>query len=227
MEADKSVIRVLLADDHAVVRAGIRQILESVDDIRVIAEASDGFEASRLVAQHEPAVALLDIQMPGMTGIETAHNLHQSYPALKIVILTAYDDEPYLRASLRAGANGFILKTAEPAEIVRAVRQVHQGGAYLDPTITQTIVERLGGRQDSDLIEALTERELKILQLAGRGLTNKAIAARLKISPRTVQNHLANIFRKLQASSRTEAVMRAVTAGWLPPTLGAIDDEKA
>lgn len=212
------MIRVLLADDHAVVRAGIRQFFERSRRIRVIAEAADGIEACDLIAKDPPDVAVFDIQMPRRNGIEATRWVRAKAPSVGVLVLTAYDDEPYVQAALRAGANGYVLKTAEPDEIVRAVEDVYRGKAVLDAALAQRLINRLAGHA-AEAVEPLTDRELEILRLAGRGLTNKAIGASLKISDRTVQNHLAHIFQKLQAASRTEAVMRAVALGLLPPDL--------
>jgi DNA-binding NarL/FixJ family response regulator len=208
-------IRVLLADDHSVVRAGIRHFLERAADLRVVAEADDGDAARRLIAQHRPDVAVLDIQMPRATGIEVARWSRAAHPTIGLLILTAYDDDPYVQAGLAAGANGYVLKTATPDEMVQAVRDVFEGKQVLDPTIRARAAAR-GGAAD---FEPLSERELAVLALAARGYTNKAISAQLFISDRTVQGHLAHIYAKLGAATRTEAVMRAVSLGLLaPPT---------
>ncbi len=215
-------IRVLLADDHAVVRAGIRQFLEHSGDIEVVAEANDGVEAQALIEQHRPDVAVLDIQMPKASGIEVTRWVRSQYREVGVLVLTAYEDDPYVLAVLQAGANGYVLKTASPAEIIQAVHDVDAGKSALDPAITQKVMEHMFGQKSAaaQAIEPLTERELEVLTLAGKGYTNKAIGAQLGISDRTVQGHLARIFNKLQAESRTEAVMRAVSMGWLPPDLG-------
>lgn len=208
------VIRVLLADDHAVVRAGIRQFLEHAPDIHVVAEADDGEMAQRLIQQHEPDVVVLDIQMPKINGIEVTRWLRANRRPIGVLILTAYDDDPYVIAVLQAGANGYVLKTAAPAEIVQAVRDVYEGKSALDTTITHKLMAHLAGH-GSFYSEnaALTEREVEVLALAGKGFTNKAIGVQLGISDRTVQGHLANIYSKLNAGSRTEAVMKAVAQG--------------
>lgn len=212
-------IRVLLADDHAVVRAGIRQFLEQADDIQVVAEADDGEMARRLIEEHQPDVAVLDIQMPKASGIEVTRWVRVYHRQVGVLILTAYDDDPYVVAVLQAGANGYVLKTASPADMVQAVRDVHEGKSTLDPVIAQKLIAhiahhppRLPGHLPSDF-ESLTERELEVLSLTGKGYTNKAIGVQLGISDRTVQGHLAKIYSKLNASSRTEAVMRAVSLG--------------
>jgi DNA-binding NarL/FixJ family response regulator len=213
------VIRVLLADDHVVVRAGIRQFLEQSPDIQVVAEASNGREACELLEQFKPDVAVLDIQMPLMSGIEVTRWIRSNRLSIGVLVLTAYDDEPYVQAVLQAGANGYVLKTAEPQEIVAGVRDVFLGKSVLDAALAQRLIIKLARKEDSTLVEPLTDRELQILNLTGKGFTNKAIGMQLGISDRTVQNHLANIFQKLNAESRTEAVMRAVSMGLIPANI--------
>ena len=220
MSNSDNTIRVMLADDHAVVRAGIRQFLEQADDIKVVAEADDGEAAKALIEQHHPDVAVLDIQMPRASGIEVTRWVRSHHRKVGILILTAYDDDPYVMAVLQAGANGYVLKTASPMEIIRAVRDVHAGNSALDATIVQKMVAQVSTGIKEQPIEKLTERELEVLTLVAKGFTNKAIGVQLGISDRTVQGHLAHIFAKLQAASRTEAVMRAVSLDWLPPDIG-------
>jgi NarL family two-component system response regulator LiaR len=217
-------IRVLLADDHAVVRAGIRQFLEHAEDIVVIGEADDGEAAKTLIQKDQPDVAVLDIQMPKASGIEVTRWIRSHYRQVGVLILTAFDDDPYVLAVLQAGANGYVLKTASPMDIIQAVRDVDAGKSALDPEITQKVMAQILGHKDTPVVEQLTERELEVLALVGRGFTNKAIGVQLGISDRTVQGHLARIFAKLNASSRTEAVMRAVSLGWLPSDLGESQD---
>lgn len=217
-------IRVVLADDHAVVRAGIRQFLEHAGDIQVVAEANDGAEAQALITEYLPDVAVLDIQMPKASGIEVTRWVRIHHRYIGVLVLTAYDDDPYIMAVLQAGANGYVLKTAAPAEIIQAVRDVHAGKSALDPTITQKLMTHIAHANDAPVTENLTDREIEVLTLTGKGYTNKAIAVQLGISDRTVQGHLARIFNKLGASSRTEAVMRAVSLGWLPADLAEQKD---
>lgn len=219
MESMTKEIRIVLADDHAVVRAGIRQFLEREPDLTVVAEADDGAKAREAIEVHRPQVAVLDIQMPELSGIEVARWVRNNYPAIGILILTAYDDDPYVRAVLDAGANGYVLKTASPADIVAAVRDVNEGRSVLDPAIAGKVRDALRGREEPEAYEALTEREIDVLALTGQGLTNKAIGLQLGISDRTVQGHLARIYGKLDVNSRTEAVMRAVALGLIPATL--------
>ena len=224
MNESTSPIRVLLADDHAVVRAGIRQFLEQADDIDVIAEADDGEAAKRLIELHQPDVAVLDIQMPKASGIEVTRWVRANRRNVGVLILTAYDDDPYVMAVLQSGANGYVLKTASPREIIRAVRDVHAGNSALDATIVQKMLDQVSASAQSQTVEKPTDREMEVLALVAQGFTNKAIGVQLGISDRTVQGHLAHIFNKLQAGSRTEAVMRAVSHGWLPPELGQMED---
>jgi len=216
---EPAAIRVLLADDHAVVRAGIRQFLEHAPDIVVVDEADDGEMAQALISRHMPDVAVLDIQMPKATGIEVTRWARANHPEIGVLVLTAYDDDPYVMAVLRAGANGYVLKTASPAAIVQAVRDVHEGKSALDPAVARKLIANLAGLSGAGAgaaHEALTERELDVLALAAKGYTNKAIGLQLGISDRTVQGHLARIYQKLDAGSRTEAVMKAVSTGLLP-----------
>lgn len=215
-DPSQTLIRVLLADDHIVVRAGIRQFLEQSPDIQVVAEASNGQEACILLEQHLPDVAVLDIQMPLMSGIEVTRWIRSKHLSIGVMVLTAFDDDPYVRAVLQAGANGYVLKTADPLEIVNGVRDVFAGKSVIDATLAQKLLFNLAANSESAPVESLTEREIQILLLTSKGFTNKAIGAQLSISDRTVQNHLANIFQKLNAGSRTEAVMRAVSLGLIP-----------
>lgn len=207
-------IRVVLADDHAVVRKGTREFLEEGGDIAVVAEAADGEEAKALIRQHRPDVAVLDIRMPGATGIEIARWVREQQLPVGVLILTAYDDDPFVLAALQAGANGYALKTAEADEIVAAVRAVCEGQSALDAAIARKLMARLDSAlQPGSLVEALTPREIEVLALAARGLTNRAIGRQLDISDRTVQGHLANIYAKLHVNSRTEAVTRGLQLG--------------
>jgi len=225
LSKSKTKIRVLLADDHHIVRAGIRQLLESAKDIQVIAEAGDGEEAQALIQQHKPDIAVLDIQMPKASGIEVTRWVRAHLPEVGVLILTAYDDEPYVMAVLQAGANGYVLKTANTEELIQAVRDVFEGKSALDPRVTQKLMFNLFKQPVKTPVEPLTDRELDVLRLAAKGYTNKSIGVQLHISDRTVQGHLAHIFAKLQANSRTEAVMRGVSLGWISQSTGNISEE--
>ena len=211
-------IHVLLADDHAVVRQGIRRFLEEAGDIEVVAEAGDGREALRLVEEHQPDVAVLDIRMPEVTGVEATRRIKERFPQVRVLILTAYDDDPYIFALLQAGADGYVLKTASGDELVQAVRTVQRGESALSPEVATRVVQQARTGKPAtaaDQVEPLTPRELDVLRLAARGLTNRAIGHELGISHRTVQGHLASIYGKLGVSSRTEAVTEAVRRGWI------------
>lgn len=225
MKEKGTPIRVLLADDHTVVRAGIRGFLDGAESIEVVAEAGDGKEAKRLIEKHLPDVAVLDIKMPEASGIEVVRWVRSHHRDVGVLILTAYDDDPYVTAVLQAGANGYVLKTASPSEIIRAVKDVHAGNSALDPVIVEKIMDQIDTGKQRTPVEELTERELEVLELVAQGFTNKAIGIQLGISDRTVQGHLSHIFDKLRANSRTEAVMRAVSRGWLSPDLGALEQQ--
>jgi DNA-binding NarL/FixJ family response regulator len=225
MTKNEAPIRVLLADDHAIVRAGIRQFLEHAGNIHVVAEADDGEMAKRLIQQEQPDIAVLDIQMPKASGIEVTRWVRANLPQVGVLILTAFDDDPYVLAVLQAGANGYVLKTASPVDLIAAVRDVNDGKSVLDPNVTQKLLSQLSHSRQSAPVEELTEREMEVLQLVAKGFTNKAIGVQLGISDRTVQGHLAHIFDKLQANSRTEAVMRAVSMGWISQSVGNIVEE--
>jgi DNA-binding NarL/FixJ family response regulator len=225
LNKSKTKIRVLLADDHRIVRQGVRQLLESSKEIQVIAEAGDGEEARALIEQHLPDVAVLDIQMPKASGIEVTRWLRAHLPQIGVLILTAYDDDPYVMAVLQAGANGYVLKTANADDLIQAVHNVNEGKSALDPAITKKLMSNIFKRTDAKPVEPLTDRELDVLRLAAKGYTNKAIGIQLHISDRTVQGHLAHIFAKMQANSRTEAVMRAVSLGWISQSASQITEE--
>lgn len=227
MSKSKTKIRVLLADDHRIVRQGIRQLLESAKDIEVVAEAGDGEEAQSLIERLKPDVAVLDIQMPKASGIEVTRWLRAHLPQVGVLILTAYDDDPYVMAVLQAGANGYVLKTANTDDLIQAVHDVNEGKSALDPAITKKLMSNLFRRSDTKPVEPLTDRELDVLRLAAKGFTNKAIGIQLNISDRTVQGHLAHIFAKMQATSRTEAVMRAVSLGWISQSSDQMTDINA
>jgi two-component system, NarL family, response regulator LiaR len=195
-------IRVVIADDHSVVRKGIRDLLSDEDDITVVGEARNGHEAVDLATALRPDVVVMDIAMPELTGVEATRQIRTQAPDVRVLVLTAYQDDPYIYSLLDAGATGYILKTAESREIVRAVRATAAGQSALDPAVAPRLIARLtkpaaGG-------DTLTDRE------AARGQTNKQIGAELAISDRTVQNHLANIYAKLGVASRTEAVTAAL-----------------
>ena len=212
-------IKILIADDHAVVREGTRQILEQESDLDVVAEAGDGEEAVRLAGSSRPDVAIIDIAMPKVDGIGATKQIKVLYPNIAVLILTAYDDDQFVFGLLEAGAAGYLLKSVRGHELVDAVRQVYAGESVLHPAIARKVLNRFvpatgkpAGQKSS---EVLSERETEVLRLATRGLSNQEIANELCLSLRTVQAHLGHIFNKLQVSSRTEAVVRALKEGWV------------
>jgi DNA-binding NarL/FixJ family response regulator len=205
---ERAKIRVVVADDHKVVRAGIRELLSDEPDIVVIGEARDGQEAVELALAERPDVVVMDINMPTLSGVEATRQIRAAVPTTRVLVLTAYQDDPYIYGLLDAGASGYILKTAEGQEIVRAVRATASGQAAIDPAVAPRLIARLTHPAPNS--DTLSERELAVLRLAARGQTNKQIGAALQISDRTVQNHLANIYAKLGVASRTEAVTAAL-----------------
>jgi DNA-binding NarL/FixJ family response regulator len=211
-------IRVLLADDHALVREGTRRLIDAESDLEVVAEAASGEEAIEAVKRVRPDVALMDIAMPGIGGIEATRAIKADYAATAILVLSAYDDEPYLVALLEAGAAGFLLKNVNGRELVEAIRSVARGEAVLSPALNEKVMRRFSSRpsvQPQRPADLLSEREFDVLRLAARGLPNKEIARRMNLSIRTVHSHLANIFAKMHVGSRTEAVLFALRQGMI------------
>jgi two-component system, NarL family, response regulator LiaR len=208
------VIRIVLADDHAVVRQGIRDFLEDEPDMQVVAEATDGAAAKTLIEQHQPDVAILDVRMPHASGIDVAVWVRERHLPVRILMLTSYDDEPYVVAAVQAGASGYVLKDAEAEQIVAAVRSVAAGQLAMGRDVAYKLMAHLSGAsQSAEVLEPLTERELEVLAMVASGATNRAIGRALNISERTVQGHIANIFGKLQVASRTEAVTKGLQLG--------------
>ena len=207
--------RILIADDHALVRDGTRGILEREDDLTVVGEAADGEAAVAAAERLRPDVVILDIGMPVMNGVEATRRIKGANPATAVLVLTVHDEEPYVVAILEAGAAGYLLKDVHGSEVVRAVRAVRDGESVLHPAITGKVLRhfRAVGDQARDEHEELTDRELEILRHAAQGASNKEIAASLELSPRTVQVHISNVFRKLDAASRTEAVIQGLKRG--------------
>jgi DNA-binding NarL/FixJ family response regulator len=209
-----SPIRVILADDHAVCRMGIRSFLEENEDIVVVAEAADGETAKQLIATHQPDVAILDIRMPRLTGIEVTRWIREQALPVGVLIVSAFDDDPFVKASIEAGANGYILKDADADHLVDSVRLIYKGQAALGPTILQKLMTQYaGGARSAMVVNSLTERERAVLRFVAHGLTNRGIGVQLEISDRTVQGHLASIYEKLEVNSRTEAVTKAMQLG--------------
>jgi len=200
-------IRIVLADDHPLTRAGIRDYLLKEADFELVGEASDGIEAGELIESKRPDVALLDIRMPGESGVSLARKIRSSVPGTAVMMLTSYDAQQYVLSSLRAGAKGFVLKTATPEELARAIRIVASGGLYLDSEVSQAM------ESPAFSPENLSAREREVLLEAARGLSSKEIAGKLYISERTVQTHLGSIYDKLGAKNKTEAMLLALKYG--------------
>ena len=211
-------IKVLIADDHAVVREGTRQILEQESDMEVVAEAEDGEEAVKLAGSSKPNVAIIDISMPNVDGIEATKQIKALYPSIAILILSAYDDDQFVFSLLEAGAAGYMLKSIRGRELVDAVRAVYAGESALHPSIAHKVLNRFvpgPGKPKQESSVVLSEREIDILKLAAEGLSNQDMADKLFLSVRTVQAHLGHIFNKMGVGSRTEAVVRALREGWI------------
>ena len=213
-------IRILLADDHAMVREGTKVLLEQEDDLEVIAEAGDGKKAVQLAIRQRPDVVIMDFAMPKLNGIEATRQIKAIDPTIAVLVLTAYDSEQYVFAFLEAGAAGYLLKDVHIDELANAIRSVHAGESILHPVIARKVINRFAqptGKRGSEenALAPLTERELEVLKLAAKGMSNHGIARELSISVRTVQTHLANIFNKMSVGSRTEAVVSGLKRGWL------------
>ena len=212
-------IRVLLAEDHVVVREGTRELVQRERDMEVVGEAGDGEEAIELTSKLRPNVVIMDIAMPKVNGIQATKRIKELCPTTAVLILTAYDNEQYIFALLEAGAAGYLLKNVRRSELISAIRAVHNGESVLHPQIAAKVVERFRERKApaaaEPLRDALSEREMEVLRLAGKGISNKDIARELSLSVRTVQAHLGSIFNKMGVGSRTEAVLHALRKGWL------------
>ncbi len=216
-------IRLVLADDHAVVRQGTRELLEQEPDLKVVGEAATGREAVRLAQELRPDVVIMDVRMPDLSGLEATRRIRELNLPSQVLVLTAYDDDEYVFALLEAGAAGYLLKTAPIREVVRAVRQVHSGQSPLDPAVAHKVVRQLADgrprlRRERTMggPDRLTEREIEVLEVIAQGkTTNREIAETLVISERTVQTHLSNIFSKMKVNSRIEAVLAALRKGWV------------
>ena len=210
-------IRVFLADDHLILREGIRSLLGKVSDIEVVGEAGEGGETVAKVEQLAPDVVLMDITMPGMSGLEATKQIKQKYPQVKVLILTIHETSQYLSQMLQAGASGYVVKTTAASELISAIRAVHQGDVYLYPSITRMLVEdylrRVEGGEERISYEGLTSREREILMYIAEDKKNKEIADLLGISVRTVQAHRTNLMDKLGAHDRTELVKYAISKG--------------
>lgn len=212
-----SRIRVLIADDHAILREGIQALLSSYEDMEVVAEASDGKEAIAKAERLKPDVVLMDIAMPGLGGLEATLELKKTSPKTKILVLTQYDNKEYIFRFLKAGASGYVLKKAVGTELVAAIRAVHAGGSFLYPTVAAAVIEDYLAspkkQRVEDIYDTLTDREKQVLKLVAEGYSNKEIAELLCISVKTAMAHRANIMEKLDLHSRTDLIKFAVRKG--------------
>ncbi len=212
-------VRILLADDHAMLRDGVRMVLESHPGFEVVGTADNGRDAVRLAEELQPDIAVVDVAMPELNGLEATRAIRNTSPETAIVVLSMHEGEEYLREALRAGAAGYVLKRAAAKELVGAINAVRRGDKYLDPALTDTLISdyvRQVERGD-DTPDSLTERELEVLKLVAEGHTNRQIALQLNISIKTVQTHRANLMDKLNLHDRTELVRYAIRRGLIQP----------
>ncbi len=210
-------IRILLADDHVILRQGTRQLLENEPDMEIVGEASDGREAVQLVTELKPDVVIIDVAMPKMNGIEATKKIKEILPATTILVLTGYDYDEYIFNLLEIGAAGYLLKDVSGDELVGAIRAVYMGEPVLHPTVMRKLMDRCktsGQQQTGASAEGLSEREMEVLKMAMSGKSNKDIAEALAISVRTVQAHMRGIFNKLGVGSRSEAILCGLKKGW-------------
>jgi NarL family two-component system response regulator LiaR len=214
-------IEVMLVEDHILVREGTKELLDREEDISVVAEAGDGEEAIWLANARHLDVIVMDIAMPKMDGLEATRRIKAINPRAAILVLTAYDDDEYILAFLEAGAAGYLLKDASVDDLIKGVRAVHAGESVLHPVVARKVIDHFrrtekqrADEQKHGALGELTERELEVLKLAAKGMTNREIAVALSISPRTVQAHMSNIFGRLEVGSRTEAILYALREGW-------------
>ena len=203
-------IKVLIVDDHEVVRRGLRGFLELQDDLEVVGEAEDGAIAIERADSLAPDVVLMDLLMPNVDGLTAIAAIHGSHPEIDIVAVTSFIEEEKVTAALEAGAAGYLLKDASADEVADAIRAAHAGEVHLDPQVAKVLAQRMRARRDEPVVEALTAREMEVLQLVAKGAANKEIAAQLTITERTARTHVSNILGKLGLASRTQAALWAV-----------------
>lgn len=206
-------IRVLVAEDHTVVRAGLIALITSEDGLEVVGQAGDGLEAVERVRECQPDVILMDLSMPKLDGIGAITAIRQEQPRARVLVLTSFVEDEKVFAALKAGALGYLLKESSPDDLLRGIRAIHRGESWLHPAIALKLVRELSGPQVAALEEPLTERELDVLRLVAEGLSNKVIADRLDISERTARTHVSNILEKLHLANRTQATLYALKKG--------------
>jgi len=211
------MIRILLADDHALFRQGLKSLLEAESDFKVIGEAKDGREALRHALEAYPDIILMDIQMPGLDGVQATQEILKEWPEAKVIMLTMYRQDSYVFEAVKAGARGYMLKDVDAKELLEAIRQVHQGEVLLDAEMAEQIIQDFKAKQEQESTPKehaeLSEREVQILRLVARGYTNLEIASELSISEKTVRNRLSDIFQKLHINNRTQAALYALREG--------------
>jgi len=214
-------IRVLLVDDQKLMRQGLRVLLELEPDVRVVAEAADGSDALSAYEAHRPDVVLMDVRMPNVDGVEATWRLRERWPEARVIILTTFDDDEYVFEGLRAGALGYLLKDVSGAELAEAVRTIAADGALIEPSVARRVLAEFARLAppartlDQGLLEPLTERELDVLRLIARGLSNREIASQLHLAEGTIKNRVTSILDKLDARDRTQAALRAREMGWI------------
>jgi DNA-binding NarL/FixJ family response regulator len=210
-------IQVVLAEDHALVRAGIRSLLAAIPGVEVVAEAADGHDALAAIAEWLPDVAILDITMPGLSGIQVLARIRVEYPQVRVIMLSMHDNEAYVRQALRAGATGYLLKDSSPVELELAIRAVAQGGSYLSPMVSRHVVsDFIRQRTEEDVADGLTPRQREILQLIAEGRTNVQMAESLSLSVKTVESHRAMLMQRLDIHDVAGLVRYAVRSGLIP-----------
>lgn len=218
-DKDLTKIKIIIADDHPLIRQGIRTLLEREPDFDIVAEASDGEEAVKLTSEYEPDVILMDVGMPKLSGLDATRIIKAEHPGISVLVLTIHDDERYIIGFLKAGASGYLLKTAYGEELVHSIRALRAGTLVMHPTVGERLLSCFDSQQLNkvklDGVEQLTVREVEVLKLAARGMGNNEIARELKIGVRTIKGYLVNIYAKLGVNSRTEAVVCALQQGWI------------
>jgi DNA-binding NarL/FixJ family response regulator len=211
------VLHILIADDHGIVRAGLRMLLDRQEGMSVIAEAEDGVDALEQTIARKPDIAILDVAMPRMTGLQAARHIHEQVPEVHVLLLSMYDDERYLFEALKAGASGYVLKRAADTDLVEAVRAVARGHSFISPHAEGTLLKRILNDPDGDPTEKLTPREREVVKLVAEAYTNKEIAAILNLAEKTVESHRANVLAKLGMRDRVQLVRYAIRRGLVEP----------
>ena len=210
-------IKIIIADDHTIFRQGLRMLLAQEDDMEVVGEAADGIEALELAKKHNPDIILLDIAMPNMDGVQVAGKIKKSLPQIKIIVLTSFSDDQFLYEFLKLGVSGFVLKDSASQELIYSIRKSHEGMVFFDPSVSKKVMEKFtqvsGGKSDFVNYGKLSDREKEVLRLVAEGCATKEVAEKLYISPKTVENHRANIMKKLNIRDRTGLTKYALRLG--------------